>query len=497
MEIEGHGVLKEHTLGTRNRRAHHNYIESVDLVYTNKFVICAFLLLILIVYMQQHHRFKHMFRGILMFAVIALSISAVNVERAHATIMLNCPFTPEAGRTIVKFTDKERIVSDTVNYPEFSYKTKAYSTLLPAGTYKVTLYSTDGGIDRKNLPAEPNERWFGILYNGTTEVARTSPTDDLADGTTTPSVDLGDGIDRVDAEFVVDSDLVLGSAVDSVLAYHANYPDTTSANSVVPICAAFDDVTPPVVIPSPSPTPDATSTPSTPTGHATLEVIKTVINDDSGSKAATDFPLFVGSTQVITNVPTTFTPGTYTVSETSDSDYEASEWGGDCAADGTITLNDGDNKTCTITNNDVAHHSSSSSSRRRGSGSVLGASTAPLTCVPAEQTALLGQVVTFNAEGGSGDYEWLPLEDSVHATGNVFTRVYNMPGIKQVLLKSNDEIATCSVTIPDAISIASPGLPNTGGGGALLISIHLALLIAALTLAYLAVRKNKVGKITQ
>ena len=34
--------------------------------------------------------------------------------------------------------------------------------------------------------------------------------------------------------------------------------------------------------------------------------------------------------------------------------YAASDWGGDCAADGTITLLPGDDKTCTITNDDIA-----------------------------------------------------------------------------------------------------------------------------------------------
>ncbi len=48
------------------------------------------------------------------------------------------------------------------------------------------------------------------------------------------------------------------------------------------------------------------------------------------------------------------TPGTYTASETNNSGYTASVWGGDCAANGSITLANGDNKTCTITNDDTA-----------------------------------------------------------------------------------------------------------------------------------------------
>jgi hypothetical protein len=44
----------------------------------------------------------------------------------------------------------------------------------------------------------------------------------------------------------------------------------------------------------------------------------------------------------------------HTASETPHVGYTASIWGGDCAADGTITLLPGDVKTCTITNDDVA-----------------------------------------------------------------------------------------------------------------------------------------------
>lgn len=51
----------------------------------------------------------------------------------------------------------------------------------------------------------------------------------------------------------------------------------------------------------------------------------------------------------------TLDPGSYVVSESGmpASGYEASAWGGDCAADGTITLGFGDTATCTITNTEI------------------------------------------------------------------------------------------------------------------------------------------------
>ncbi len=82
-----------------------------------------------------------------------------------------------------------------------------------------------------------------------------------------------------------------------------------------------------------------------------LTVIKIVINDNGGSEAVLDFPLFVDDTSVISGVENGFNVSTYTVSETGDPDYAAT-FGGDCDADGTITLNSGDAKECTVTNDD-------------------------------------------------------------------------------------------------------------------------------------------------
>ena len=85
-----------------------------------------------------------------------------------------------------------------------------------------------------------------------------------------------------------------------------------------------------------------------------LTVVKTVVNDNGGTKTVADFPLLVGLTSVTSGVTNGFNAGNHTVSETTQAGYTASVWGGDCAADGTVTLSVGDSKTCTITNDDVA-----------------------------------------------------------------------------------------------------------------------------------------------
>ena len=85
-----------------------------------------------------------------------------------------------------------------------------------------------------------------------------------------------------------------------------------------------------------------------------LKLIKTVTNDNGGTKQVADFPLFINGSpvtsgnwnEVVANVE-------YTATETSDPDYAASTWSGDCTADGKITLQPGNEKICYITNNDI------------------------------------------------------------------------------------------------------------------------------------------------
>ncbi len=85
---------------------------------------------------------------------------------------------------------------------------------------------------------------------------------------------------------------------------------------------------------------------------ATLTVVKQVTNDNGGTMSATDFPLFVDAQSVTTGVPSSFSAGTYTVSETNSANYTAT-FSGDCDANGSVDLSLGENATCTITNDDV------------------------------------------------------------------------------------------------------------------------------------------------
>lgn len=98
--------------------------------------------------------------------------------------------------------------------------------------------------------------------------------------------------------------------------------------------------------------------------QATLHVIKVVINNDGGQAAVSNAIVHVtnglgdvaGSPKLGAGSPGTaytLSAGTYNVSENFFPGYTV-KVGGDCAANGDITLLSGDKKTCTITNDDIA-----------------------------------------------------------------------------------------------------------------------------------------------
>jgi LPXTG-motif cell wall-anchored protein/uncharacterized repeat protein (TIGR01451 family) len=91
-----------------------------------------------------------------------------------------------------------------------------------------------------------------------------------------------------------------------------------------------------------------------PPHKGTINVVKTVINDNGGTKTVADFPLFVNNTLVIsgqTNIFHAPAPA-YRITETTNSNY-AQSFSGDCDSSGYVSIVPGDNKFCIITNNDI------------------------------------------------------------------------------------------------------------------------------------------------
>jgi hypothetical protein len=88
--------------------------------------------------------------------------------------------------------------------------------------------------------------------------------------------------------------------------------------------------------------------------EGTINVVKTVINDNGGIKTVADFPLFVNGVSVVSGVTYTFSApaSAFTITETQDPQY-AQSFSGDCDANGQVGLIPGDQKFCIVINDDI------------------------------------------------------------------------------------------------------------------------------------------------
>lgn len=127
----------------------------------------------------------------------------------------------------------------------------------------------------------------------------------------------------------------------------------------------------------------------------TLTLVKTVINNNGGNNVVSDFTLKIDSTTVTSGVPIAVNAGTHTASEISLPGYTPSAWGGDCDTNGSVTLNPGDAKTCTITNDDVAPTITLTKQVTNDNGGTAGVNDFGLTVGGSSVTS--GQVVSASA----------------------------------------------------------------------------------------------------
>jgi len=144
----------------------------------------------------------------------------------------------------------------------------------------------------------------------------------------------------------------------------------------------------------------------------TLTLVKTVENNYGGTLEIKDFPLFVNGTPATSDVAVPLSTGSYTASETQQAGYTAGDWGGDCAADGTVTLSVGDNKTCTITNRDVQPTLTLVKTVDNLYGGTLGVSDFPLFINGDAATS--GQAVSLKA----GDYTASETQQAGYSAGD-------------------------------------------------------------------------------
>ncbi len=147
-------------------------------------------------------------------------------ERASDRVTpLVCPLDPQAGRTIITFNEK---VLRTDKTDVDSY-TGPFAVSMPQGTYKVTLVSYDNHSDKTSQQQIKEFYRLSLKGSNGNEVVSSNPISDLPE-----SQDF--------LTEVVNTNLTVSSPVSSVVAIHPAYPDTTSPNSVVPVCAAIEQV---------------------------------------------------------------------------------------------------------------------------------------------------------------------------------------------------------------------------------------------------------------
>jgi hypothetical protein len=289
-------------------------------------------------------------------------------------------------------------------------------------------------------------------------------------------------------------------------------------------------------------------------GTSTLTVIKNVINDNNGTSTASNFIIMVMGTNVSTSTfpgsatgtVVTLDSGSYSVDEVTSTDQYTKTLSADCSGN----IGAGENKTCTITNDDTAtttppnptypcadfnndgvvnqadvdiaqansgktpatfedgdvngngivnatdisitksqlgrvcrggggggdDDDGRSGGRRRSSSSSSDPAT--LSCSPASQNALVGQPLTFTANGGEGDYTWTAgggfMRNGNQTDNNTLSGSYSDSGSKIVTVTDEDgETATCAVTIAvaevlGATDVDVPGFPTTGASGNIL-----------------------------
>jgi hypothetical protein len=86
----------------------------------------------------------------------------------------------------------------------------------------------------------------------------------------------------------------------------------------------------------------------------TLTLVKVVVNDNGGTATVANFQATLDGSNVAWGTHTLLAGKLYTAGETMlVNGYATAGWTGDCGPDGTITLAVGENKTCTITNDDI------------------------------------------------------------------------------------------------------------------------------------------------
>lgn len=176
-----------------------------------------------------------------------------------------------------------------------------------------------------------------------------------------------------------------------------------------------------------------------------VTVNKIVINHGLTLGASDFAPYKVGTTTVTLGTSTLFSPGTYTVSEATNSNYNQT-FSGDCNTSGQITVSSGTAKLCTITNEEKLAYITVNKTVINHGGTKTAAAFAPYKV--GSTTVTLGVQTAIN----SGSYTITEATDTNYMTtysGGCFTNgsITLLSGDNKTCMLTNEEIVSGSTSL--------------------------------------------------
>jgi len=354
---------------------------------------------------------------IIMSVILTALLFALIIGEVHAQ---SCPFHQQADRTIINFPDNGPIVSNEDLAHAIRVVQLGYTSTEPV-VVDISLYGYDSYSSRVNV-SQPNEKYYITFRNGGAVLATSNSTNDLADNVAFAEVNQ-----------TVNYSLYVPAGVDNIVAVHGVYPDTSSPNSLHPVCAAID------VMPTPSCSASFSPTSLTAPGASNLSWNSSNADRIVGSCTG-PIPVTAGDQALnYSNFPVSFT---------------ASQTG---------------TETCTFvpSKNGINGESCSASV-------IVNAPLVPnllASCSATPSSVSVGGSIAWNAtaSGGSGSYtySWTGT-DSLSGSDSSISKTYTTAGSKlaTITVVSGTETVTanCSATVtesPANLSVSCSATPSS------------------------------------
>lgn len=196
----------------------------------------------------------------------------------------------------------------------------------------------------------------------------------------------------------------------------------------------------------------------------TLTLVKTVLNDNGGTASVSNFQGKIDGNNVAWSTAIPVSSGAHTASEVSLPTYTASAWGGDCAADGSVTLALGENKTCTITNDDIAPKLHLRKVVVNNNGGTKTVADFTLTADGAGANDISGTSPVDSTAGLKADTFALSETNMAGYTASAWSCVGGTQSGSNITLGLNEE-ATCTITNDDQPAQIKIVKNTVGGDG--------------------------------